>query len=124
MPRVGGPHTPSHHSNNPSHNSTGNHGPKGNLKNETHNADGSPIQRDKHGNVDNNKNGKADGSGIDVNSPAPDKDHPELLNAYNEKKQMARDKKMDALTAKQALDASLAEIKQWAAAAGETGKEF
>ena len=116
-------HTPHTHSGDPHHPSNEHHGPKGNTKKETKNADGSDIKRDAKGNVDNNKNGHSDGSGIDINSTRPDKDHPELQAAYDEKKQLARDRKMDALTAKQALDASLAEIKQWAAAAAETGKE-
>ena len=124
MPRVGGPHTPSHHSNNPSHNHTDPHGSNGKNRSETHNPDGSPIQRDAKGGVDNNKNGKADGSGIDINGMRPDKDHPIQQAAFDEQKQLARDKKMDALNAKQELASALADIKQWSAQAGDIDKEF
>lgn len=88
------------------------HGPTGDTKDAKKNKDGKDVQRDKNGNIDNNKNGKSDGSGIDINSTRPT--DPALASVYDEKKQLAAQGKMDEMTAKQALTASLAEIRQWA----------
>lgn len=99
-------------------------GPIGDNKDTKKNKDGSDVKRDKDGNVDNNANGNKDGSGIDVNSPRPDDKHPDLQYAYDEKKRMQQEGKMAELTAKQALSASLAEIKQWAAEAEKTGADI
>ena len=87
-------------------------GPIGDNKDTKKNDDGTDVKRDKNGNIDNDANGKKDGSGIDVDAPRPQ--GADLAYAYDEKKRLQQEGKMAEMTAKQALNASLAEIKQWA----------
>lgn len=108
-PRVSGkPSHPAHHTSEDDH--------------PTKNKDGSPVQRDSNGNVDNNKNGKADGSGIDISSTRPT--DPQLAAAYDDKKQALQDQKMAGLTAKQELEASLQQIKDWTKTGEDTGTDI
>lgn len=111
-----------HHSTGESHNSgdttTKQGGVHGDTSKTQKNADGSDVQRDSHGNIDNDKNAKKDsdgkytGEGIDVNAPPP-KD-PNALQAYNDKKALVEQGKAAGMQADQLLQSTLAQIKQWA----------